>query len=116
MATKRKKTKNSNRKGKVGERELARKLREYGYEEARRSEQYCGKAGDADIIGLPGIHIECKRVERLSVYKALDQAREERKEDTLPIVAHRKNHEEWIIIQPLKDWIELYRAYEKEKR
>ena len=56
---------NSNNKGKNGERELATILREYGYD-SRRGQQYCGSNGDADVVGLPGVHIECKRVERLN--------------------------------------------------
>ena len=53
--------KSQREKGKRGERELAMKLREYGYD-CRRGQQYCGANGDADVLGLPGIHIECKRV------------------------------------------------------
>ena len=56
----------SRNKGKVGERELAKKLREYGFE-ARRGQQYCGADGSADVVGLEGVHIECKRTERLSL-------------------------------------------------
>lgn len=52
---------NSRQKGARGERELAKVLRSYGYE-TRRGQQYCGANGDADVMGLPGIHIECKRV------------------------------------------------------
>ena len=61
---------NSRRKGKEGELELAKKLREYGYG-CRRGQQYSGANGDADVIGLPGIHIECKRVERLDLLAAM---------------------------------------------
>lgn len=43
-------------RGKRGERELAKILREYGYD-TKRGQQYCGAAGNADVIGLPGIHI-----------------------------------------------------------
>lgn len=49
-------------KGKRGERELAAILKEYGYNEARRGQQYCGADGSADVIGLPGIHIEAKQL------------------------------------------------------
>ena len=56
---------NSNNKGKNGERELATILREYGYD-SRRGQQYCGSNGDADVVGLPGVHIECKRVETVT--------------------------------------------------
>ena len=60
---------NSRQKGVRGERELAGILRDYGFD-SRRGQQYCGLNGDADVIGLPGIHIECKRVERLNIYEA----------------------------------------------
>lgn len=47
------------------ERELANLLKDrYGYD-CRRGQQFCGSNGDADVVGLPGIHIECKRVEKL---------------------------------------------------
>ena len=56
---------NSKQKGKRGELELAKKLQEYGFE-ARRGQQYSGIGGD-DVVGLEGVHIECKRVEPLGV-------------------------------------------------
>lgn len=43
---------NSRQKGARGERELARILREYGYD-CRRGQQYCGANGDADVVGFP---------------------------------------------------------------
>ncbi len=100
--------KNQREKGKRGERELARKLREYGYD-ARRGQQYCGVSGDADVIGLPGVHIEVKRTERLSLYDALSQAKSDARPGEMPIVAHRRNNCEWVVIQPLEDWIRIYR-------
>ena len=44
-------------KGKRGERELANALRNCGYE-TRRGQQYSGTETSADVVGLPGIHIE----------------------------------------------------------
>ena len=105
---------NSKRKGKTGELELARKLREYGYN-ARRTVQYCGKAedGEADLQGLPGIHIECKRVEQLSLYKAINQAkRDSAGGGKLPAVFHRKNNCEWLVAMPLDSFMKIYREYE----
>ena len=99
---------NSKKKGSRGELELANKLKTYGYD-CRRSVQYCGANGDADVIGLKGMHIECKRTERLSLYDALTQAKADSKEGEMPVVMHRKNHCEWVVIQPLVDWIELYK-------
>lgn len=99
---------NSRDKGCRGERELANKLKEYGYD-CRRGQQYCGANGDADVVGLDGVHIECKRTERLSLYDALAQAKADAKDGEMPVVMHRKNHCEWVVIQPLEDWIELYK-------
>lgn len=98
---------NSNAKGKKGERELANKLREYGYE-SRRGQQYCGSNGDADVIGLPGIHIECKRVEKLNIYDAVEQSKNDTKPDEIPVVMHRKNRKEWLVTMPLNEWMKLY--------
>ena len=107
---------NSRAKGAKGERELANKLKEYGYD-CRRGQQYSGANGDADVVGLPGIHIECKRVERLNIYDAIDQAKRDSGKDDmpfgydLPAVFHRKNHCEWLVTMTLDDWLQLYREW-----
>lgn len=102
---------NSRQKGKRGELEAARVLREYGYD-CRRGQQYSGANGDADVVGLPGIHIEVKRRERLDLYAAVDQAKRDRKEDELPAVFHRKNNCDWLVTMPLDAWMEIYREWE----
>lgn len=103
---------NSRAKGATGERELARKLNEYGFG-TRRTVQYNGKAeeGKADLVGLKGIHIECKRVERLNLYDAMSQAIHDAKDGEMPSVFHRKNHSEWLVTMRLPDWMELYKEY-----
>jgi len=100
---------NSNQKGKVGEREFAKVCREHGYE-ARRGQQYNGIEGD-DVVGLPGIHIEVKRVERLNIEGAMSQSKADAK-TVIPIVAHRKNHCEWLITMTAEDWFNFYREWE----
>lgn len=100
---------NSREKGAAGERELASILKEYGYE-CRRGQQYCGANGDADVIGLPGIHIECKRVEALNVDKAMEQAKSDAKDGEIPAVFHRKNRKGWKVTLSLEDFMCLYRA------
>lgn len=105
---------NSKRKGKDGELELASKLREHGYN-VRRSVQYNGKEeeGQADLLGLPGIHIECKRTESLRLYEAVDQAKRDSKgKNQIPVVFHRKNKCEWLAIMPLDDFMKIYREWE----
>lgn len=107
---------NGKQKGAKGERELAKKLREHGYTNARRSQQYCGVNGDADIVeALPNIHIECKRVERLNLYDAMAQSKRDAKEDELPAVFHRKNRSKWLVTMELDDFMEIYKEYEAGK-
>lgn len=102
---------NSKRKGKSGELEVAKILRGYGYK-TRRGQQYAGINGDADVVGLPGIHIEVKRREKLNIYDAVDQAKRDAKAGELPAVFHRKNNCEWLVTMPLDFWIDIYREYE----
>ena len=64
---------NSKQKGARFERQLASRLREYGFK-TRRGQQYCGANGDADVVGLPGIHIEAKHQERMQLYDWMAQA------------------------------------------
>jgi Holliday junction resolvase len=98
---------NSKAKGSAGERELAAKLREHGYT-ARRTQQFCGAAGDSDVVcsELANYHIECKRVERLNVDAAMDQALRDCNDRT-PIVAHRRNHRPWLVTMYLEDFLKL---------
>jgi len=102
---------NSREKGKRGERELASVLRNHGYD-CRRGQQFSGANGDADVVGLPGIHLEVKRTERLSLYDAIAQAISDAREGEIPIVAHRKNNAEWVMIIRLDDFMEIYREWE----
>ena len=108
---------NSKRKGADGERELAKKLNEYGFE-TRRSVQYNGKADDgkADLVNLPGIHIECKRVERLNVSEAMTQAIRDAKGVDIPAVFHRKNYEPWLVTLRLDDWMKLYKEFKEVEK
>ena len=101
---------NSREKGKRGEREWASFCREQGYE-VRRGQQYSG-IGGADCVGLPGIHQEVKRTNRLSLYDALGQAQRDAEEGEIAIVAHRRDHHDWVVIMSAKDWFELYREWE----
>ena len=105
--------KSQREKGKRGERELAGHLRDYGY----NCRQYCGRSGAADVVGLPGIHIECKRVERLNLHDAMERAVRDAgalPEDgrPFPAVFHRRDHEEWLVTMRLEEWIHLYREWE----
>jgi Holliday junction resolvase len=104
---------NSREKGKAGEREFAALCRKHGFENARRGQQYNGLDGQ-DVVGLDGIHIEVKRVERLNIEQALQQAERDKKENEIPIVAHRRNRESWKITMRAEDWFKLYRAWREK--
>ena len=101
---------NSKQKGARGEREIASKLREYGYN-CRRGQQYNGLEGD-DVVGLPNIHIEVKRVEKLNIYDAIDQATRDAREGELPVVFHRKNNKKWLVSLPFEVFMEIYKESE----
>lgn len=92
---------NSKQKGARGEREFSNFLKERGIG-ARRSQQYCGEAGDADVItDLETVHFEVKRVERLQLYDAMEQAKRDCQQKKIPIVAHKKNRGEWLAVLPM---------------
>ena len=105
---------NSKSKGKKGELELAHVLKEYGYD-TKRSVQYNGKDGQADVIGLPRIHCEVKRVEKLNIYNAIDQAKRDAKNGDFPTVFHRKNRCNWLVTMELDDFMKLYEGYIKSE-
>lgn len=102
---------NSRAKGARGERELANVLKEYGYD-THRGVQYQGGHESPDVVGLPGIHIECKRVERLVIEKAMAQAEKDCDRDhAFPSVFHRKNGQQWLVTMELDDWMKLYQGW-----
>lgn len=109
---------NSNAKGKRFERELAAMLRGYGYDDARRSVQYCGKTGDApDVVGLPYMHIEAKHVEKLNLYDAMAQAIEDSEAGgagLLPAVFHKKNRRGILVTMRFDDFMKIYQGFERD--
>lgn len=105
----------SQRKGADGERELAAMLHQYGHEVRRGGSLSYGSL--PDLYGLPGVHIEVKRVERLNLSEAMKQAERdaERFKDGFPAVFHRRNREEWQVTMRFPDWMRLYSAFCREK-
>ena len=98
---------NSNRKGKKGEREASKALAEHLGIEARRGVQYSGGGDSPDVVhSLPGTHIEVKRVEKLNLDAAMQQARTDGG-DKIPVVLHRRNRTPWLVTVPLDRLSEL---------
>ncbi len=99
--------KSSQRKGADGERELAAILRERGYDIKRGSSLSYGEV--PDLMGLPGVHIEVKRMERLNVPEAMTQViRDAARFGGASSLFHRRSRSPWLVTMRLTDWLELY--------
>jgi hypothetical protein len=111
----------SKAKGDRFERELATYINESVGTNAVRAPLSGGgsvfASGGADLLGVPGMFIEAKRVERLNFHDAIRQA-ERNKAATgcpdIPVVINRKNHQttgESLCVLRLDDLLNLYRYY-----
>lgn len=100
----------SQRKGRAGELELAKILQAHGYDVSPGIPVSYGQT--PDLVGLPGVHIECKRVERLNVPEAMAQAERDAEffRDGAPAVFHRRNRSPWLVTMRLDDWLRLYKS------
>ena len=107
---------NSKQKGNRGEREGARFIIEQGFQ-AERGVQYQGSPDSPDIRikDLPKLHVECKRTERLKLYDALQQAKCDAGDEKIPVVLHRRNHHEWVVILDGVDFFNIIRESELVK-
>ena len=106
--------KSSQAKGANGERELANIIRDfYGYD-VKRGQVFNHQS---DIIGLKGVHFEVKRVERLNIHKAMEQARAEaeKRRDGVPCVFHRINREGWLVTMDLETFMDMYGSWYEER-
>ena len=101
--------KRSQSKGRSAELELVKILRDQGIPAEPGKAVSFGET--PDITGIQGIHAEVKRVERLNINTAMDQAIRDadRFRDGSPAVFHRQNRTQWKVTMLLSDWIRLYR-------
>ena len=95
-------------KGARGERLLKQELEKAGIRVNRGWSLY----GEPDLMGVDGIHVECKFVEKLNLREAMAQSIRdaEKLRDGAPTVFHKKSREEWLVTMRLADWIELYKT------
>ena len=106
----------SKRKGKIGELEVVNLLKAAGFN-AHRSVQYCGATGDAPDVVVEGfpLHIEVKRVERLNLKQAYQQAVHDSKangKNEIPVVFHRRSHQPWMVMLSADDFLTLIKKGE----
>lgn len=98
----------SQMKGRRGELELAQYLQARGYTNAQPGTPL-NYGTQPDVSGMPGLHIECKRHEKLEVSKWYAQSRADadRMKDGRPAVIYRRNREQWMILLSLEDFIDM---------
>lgn len=98
---------NSKAKGKRGELEVAKLLRDYGFE-ARRGQQFSGSPDSPDVVhNIEGYHVEVKFTERLNLYAALEQAENDGDIQETPVVFHKRKHKPWVVIIFAHDFMEM---------
>lgn len=98
----------SRRKGMRAEVDIVHILESYGYN-CRRGDQSRGGAIEADVVGVPGLHIEVKRVEKLNLEKALMQSETDARIEEIPIVIHRRNRERWKVTMSLEEFMLMWK-------
>jgi len=101
---------NSRTKGAQGERECAEQLRKTMGWDARRSQQFSGNAGDADLVipQMPMCFPEVKRVQKLNIPEAMEKAVDQCK-GKIPVLFHRTNRsrEGWLVTLRLTDLMQF---------
>ena len=76
-----------------------------------------GMSGGADLLGVPDLFVEAKRVERLNFHDALRQAErnvDKTKSSDTPIVINRKNRQptgDSLCLVRLDEFLKFYKAY-----
>lgn len=106
---------NSRDKGARFERQLAKMLREHGYE-AERGCQHSGGKDSPDVKhNMHRIHIEAKDVEKLNIWNALEQSKRDAGEDEIPVVMFKRNRTQVYVAMPFDEFMDFYEAWEKEQ-
>lgn len=103
---------NSRAKGKRGELDFIQTYLLPFWPEAKRNlDQF--QDDKRDCINVAGVHWQIKRVEKLNVWAAMDQAQSEAKwPHDLPVVAHRRNRSPWLCTLEASEFIPLLRLRE----
>jgi Holliday junction resolvase len=108
---------NSNKKGKVFERQVAKTLNKVFDADVRRTPQSGGLSIKGDLIQLSGIlsefHWECKNQEKLNIWNSLKQAIKDRPINKIPVVVFTKNFEEEFVSMRFNDFLNLLKELDE---
>ncbi len=99
-------------KGNRYELRIRERLREAGWGSSKRNLQSGGQGGGDVIEAIPGYSIECKNVESLNIWKALEQSEAAGSPTDTPIVIFKRNGTRDYVALPLDDFIPLVQASE----
>jgi Holliday junction resolvase len=97
---------NSRRKGKNGELSFVKLLQQHGFE-ASRGQQFRGGPDSPDILCELPFHWEIKNTERLQLEAAYDQAVADCLPGKIPVVAHKRNRQDWMVTLSAADFLAL---------
>jgi Holliday junction resolvase len=94
-------------KGSRFERELSKLFNEHGFSTHRGYVFH----KQSDVVGLLGIHVEAKAVERLNPWAALQQAitESDKRKDGMPTVFWKRSRKGIMVCMRFEDWIKLYK-------
>ena len=106
---------NSKQKGKRGELEIAHIMQRYGYP-AERGVQYSGLKGNADVVGVDGLHIEVKRAQRVNDEHYMQQAERDARAGAVPVVMYRRNNESWKALCRLEVFMAIWGELSEEQK
>ena len=94
-------------KGARGEREIANILTAAGFT-SHRGQQFSGGADSPDVV-CPQLkdtyHFEVKHVERLNLYDAIEQSNNDKSENQIGLVIHKKNRKPWLVSMLFDQWL-----------
>jgi len=100
------------RKGKVGELEVVRLLRDGGWPYAHRSSRGTAQKGDIEK-GPAAAVIEVRRREALSVPAAMREVIGRCESHELPLLIHRSSRSPWLVTMELDELLPLLRLREQ---
>jgi len=109
---------NANKKGKRFERLCAKMLNDKFGTNVRRTPQSGGMSIKGDIIDinpdsiLSEFHFECKNQEKLNIWKALAQAKNDKPRHRNAVVVFTKNHETEYVALEFEDFMNIIKELE----
>jgi hypothetical protein len=103
---------NSREKGARAEREVGHILVEFGYLGGKRGQQRSGLE-QADVVGLPGWHLEAKRTERFALWEFWEQVRRDAaRSGDRPVLVTRRSNSPWLAVVEFRAFLGLLNRIE----